>query len=478
MKKIRLLALGCALVMSLGAVSACAPETPVNDEPVVSASESSGPAEFIEQNDPDVIEVTQYDGYELLWNDEFSGEELDSTIWNRQVRQPGATNQELQAYTASDNNIFLRNGKLVLKAIKSDRFGKDYYTSGKVTTANKKDFTYGKVVVSARVPEGQGLWPAIWMMPTKENLYGQWPRCGEIDIMEYLGHQPDVAYTTIHYGNPHGEQQGKLKLEEGTFSDGFHEYSVEWEPGELRFYVDGVNTLTANDWFTANDGGEAKPYPAPFDQDFYLQLNLAVGGSWPGNPDETTDFEKAEFVIDYVRVYQKPEYDTNVSKPELQYKEADESGNYITNGDFAEAEDLSDDKNWSFMLFNGGNGAAQISDNTLTITTEAEGTVDYALQLVQPELPMVRGQKYRVSFEAASNDTRDFIVCISGPSAGYIRYMEDTKVTVTPEWQTFSYEFEMTQQDDNSGRLEFNMGMASSTADIYLRNVRVEKIDG
>lgn len=476
MKKIRLLALGCALIMSLSALAGCtpAPSEPV-DVPVASASD---PVEPEELDDPDVIEITEYEGYELLWNDEFSGDELDDSIWNKQVRQPGYTNQELQAYTLSENNIFIRNGKLVLKAIKSDRFGKDYYTSGKVTTANKKDFTYGKVVVSAKVPEGQGLWPAIWMMPTKENIYGQWPRCGEIDIMELLGHQTDIAYTTIHYGNPHAEQQGKLKLEEGSFSDGFHEYSVEWEPGEFRFYVDGVNTLTTSEWFSANDSGDEKPYPAPFDQDFYLQLNLAVGGTWPGNPDETTDFEKAEFVIDYVRVYQKPEYDTNVSRPEAQYKEADETGNYLNNGDFAEAEDLDDNKNWSFFLLNGGKGAAQISDNTLTITTEDEGTVDYSIQLVQPDLPMFNGQKYRVSFEAASSDTRDFIVCVSGPSAGYIRYMPDTRVTVTPEWQTFSYEFEMTERDDNNGRIEFNMGKSGSTADLYLRNVRVEKVEG
>ncbi len=479
MKKTRILALGCALIMAASALAGCGAKPAAPAEPAVSASEPEVSAtDFVELPDPDVIEIPEFEGYELLWHDEFSGEKLDDEIWNKQVRQPGYTNQELQAYTISENNIFLRNGKLVLKAIKSDRFGSDYYTSGKVTTSYKRDFTYGKVVVSAKVPEGQGLWPAIWMMPTKENIYGQWPKCGEIDIMEILGHQTDTAYTTIHYGNPHAEQQGKLKLENGSFSDGFHEYCVEWEPGEMRFYVDGVNTLVANDWFTAIEGEDEKPFPAPFDQDFYLQLNLAVGGTWPGNPDETTDFDKAEFVVDYVRVYQKPEYDTNVTRPEKEFREAGEDGNYLVNGDFAQTEALDDGDGWAFMLFNGGKGAAEIKDSTLTITTEAEGTVDYSLQLVQPNIPMIKGQKYKVSFEAASSDTRDFIVCISGPSAAYVRYMADTKVTVTPEWQTFTYEFEMTERDDENGRIEFNMGKTGSTADIYLRNVRVEKIDG
>ncbi len=471
MKKNRLIALCCAAAIFTGALAGCgtpAPGVSSTDAPVV--SESTEPAVDTSLN------ITEYEGYDLVWNDEFSGTELDLDKWAYEVHNPGWTNQELQEYTRSTDNTFVRDGHLVIKAIKTDLFGQDYYKSGKINNRTKGDFTFGKVVVSAKVPEGQGLWPAVWMMPSNQNKYGGWPKCGEIDIMEILGHQTDIAYTTIHYGNPHASQQGTIKLEDGSFSDGFHEFSVEWEPGEMRFYVDGVNTLTCNDWFTAVDGGEAKPYPAPFDQDFYLMINLAVGGTWPGNPDETTDFDNAELLVDYVRIYQKPEYDLNVTRPEKEYREPLADGNYILNGDFAEAEDLSDDKNWSFMLFNGGKGAASISDNTLTITTEDDGTVDYSIQLVQPGLPMIQGKTYRVSFDAASSDTRDFIVCVSGPNAGYIRYMPDTKVTVTPEWQTFTYEFTMTQQDDNNGRIEYNMGMTGSTADIYLRNVRVEEI--
>lgn len=427
----------------------------------------------------DSVDVPEIEGYSLLWNDEFSADALDESKWNYEPHEPGWTNEELQEYTTSTDNVFTRDGKLVIKAIKTEKENRTKYTtytSGKVTGKKKTDFTYGKVVVSAKVPEGQGLWPAIWMMPTDEGHYGQWPKCGEIDIMEVLGNDVSTAYGTLHFGEPHGEIQGTWGLTGQTYADSFHEYSVEWEPGEIRWYIDGNLYNTANDWFTAVKGEDEKPYPAPFDQPFFVQMNLAVGGTWPGNPDETTDFDKAEFEIDYVRVYQKPEYDTNVKKPEKVFREAQEDGNFIYNGDFSEAEDLTDDVNWKFLLFNGGEGAAEIKDNMIVITSEAEGTEEYSVQLVQPDLPMIKGKKYRVTFDAYADEERDIVVCVSAPSAGWIRYLKDTKLTLTTEKQSFTYDFEMKDKDDNNGRLEFNMGKRGSTATVYISNVRVEEI--
>jgi len=428
------------------------------------------------KNQVDESEIPQYEGYTLLWHDEFNGTSLNTDIWNIEQRRPGWTNNELQEYTMSGDNVFVRDGRLVLKAIKTQKNGKDYYTSGKVNS-RKKGFLYGKVVVSAKVPEGQGLWPAIWMMPTNEGYYGNWPRCGEIDIMEVLGNQAHIAYATVHYGEPHAQQQGFKVLTDGTtFADDFHEFSLEWEPGEMRFYVDGELIHKVNDWYTSI-GGEEKPYPAPFDRSFFVQMNLAVGGDWPGNPDETTDFSKAEFEIDYVRVYQKPEYDTNVKKPEKKFREPLEDGNLIYNGDFAEAEDLNDDINWKFLLFQGGQGTAEIKDGMMIIKTQNQGTVDYSVQLVQADLPMYKGKEYRISFEARASEVRDMIVCVSAPNVNWIRYFKDTLLTLSTEWQTYTYEFKMTEKDDNYGRLEFNMGNKGSTADIYIRNVRVEFIE-
>ena len=422
-------------------------------------------------------ETPQIDGYKLLWSDEFDGKEMDQSKWNYEPHEPGWTNNELQEYTTSTKNVFVRDGKLVLKAIKTQKDGKDYYTSGKVTGQNKTDFQYGKVVVSAKVPEGQGLWPAIWMMPKDESYYGQWPKCGEIDIMESLGNDTTTSYSTIHYGEPHAEKQGTIVKEgDERFSAKFHEYSVEWEPGEMRFYTDGELVLTVNDWFTAKEGEDEKPYPAPFNQPFFVQMNLAVGGDWPGNPDATTDFNKAEFEIDYVRVYQKPSYDTNVKKPEKTFAQADSTGNFIRNGDFKKKEKLDDDTDWKFLLFNGGVGAAEIKDGEIVITSSNCGTEEYSVQLVHPDLPMRKGHKYRVSFDIKADEARKCIVCVSAPNAGWIRYLPDTSIDLTTEFKKFTFEFEMKDKDDNNGRLEFNMGKHGDTATIHITNVRVEEI--
>ena len=471
--KSKKLCLYVALLIALGSLTGCESSDEKKSEGS-STSESS-------QTTPDsfqaeTADIPQYDGYSVLWNDEFDGKSLNEEMWNYEPHEPGWTNEELQEYTTSTDNVFVKDGKLMLKAIKYEKDGKDYYTSGKVTMQNKCDFTYGKVTVSAKVPEGQGLWPAIWMMPKDESFYGQWPKCGEIDIMEVLGSDVTTAYGTVHYGEPHAEQQGKYVLDNGTFADSFHEYSVEWEPGEMRFYIDGNHYHTVNNWFTAVEGEDDKPYPAPFNQPFFVQLNLAVGGTWPGNPDKTTDFDKAEFEIDYVRIYQKSEYDTNVKKPEAQYREPLEDGNYIYNGNFSEAEDLTDDINWKFLLFENGNGSAEIKDNMMVISTQNDGDVDYSVQLVQPELPMIKGKKYKVSFEAYAEEERDIIVCISAPTAGWGRYLKDTTQKITTEWQPYTYEFEMKDKDDPNGRLEFNLGNRNSVATVYLRNIRVEEI--
>lgn len=422
-------------------------------------------------------QTPELEGYNLLWSDEFDGDSLNEDNWTRELREPGWTNNELQEYTDSAENIFVKDGNLVLKAIKTtDDNGNDYYTSGKVNSQNKKDFTYGKVVVSAKVPEGQGLWPAIWMMPQDESHYGQWPKCGEIDIMEVLGNDTGISYSTVHYGEPHAEQQGTITLGGNAFASDFHEYSVEWEPGEIRWYTDGELVLTANDWFTAVAGEDDKPYPAPFDQPFFVQLNLAVGGTWPGNPDETTDFENAEFYIDYVRVYQKDEYDTNVTKPAANYREALEDGNYIYNGDFAEAEDLEDEVDWKFILLNGGEGQASIEDNSIVISTDNCGTEEYSVQLVQPDLPVLKGHTYKVTFEAMADEARDMVVAVTAPTAGWIRYYDDTAIDLSTDWQEYSFEFTSNEKDDNNGRLEYNMGNHNYTATIHIRNVRYEEV--
>lgn len=471
----------CGLTMVLGVFAGC------NKKEDITPIETSVKTELTEKPEPTVQatetaqmkqdSVPELDGYTLLWNDEFNDENLNTDLWNYEPHEPGWTNNELQEYTTSIDNVFTKDGNLTIKAIKTtDAVGNDYYTSGKITTQNKQDFTYGKIVVNAKVPKGQGLWPAIWMMPTVQELYGEWPKCGEIDILEVLGNQVDTAYGTIHYGEPHAQQQGTYVLEDSTFADDFHEFSVDWEPGEMRFYIDGNLYKTVNDWFTAVDGEEEKPYPAPFNQPFFVQLNLAIGGSWPGNPDKTTDFNNAKFEVDYVRVYQKLNYDLNVQKPVTVLVEPETGANYVHNGDFTNAEDLTDDKDWKFLLAQSGEGAAEIKDGRITITSQNAGAVDYSVQLVQPNLPMKKGCKYKVTFDAYASENRDIIVCVSAPDNGWIRYLADTTLALSTDLQTYTYTFDMTTKDDPNGRLEFNLGNRGSIAKVNITNVRVEKI--
>lgn len=472
---------GCGNTASTEAATEAVTEATAEDASAEDASaEDASETVAIEDNGDYRTDVKTPDilGWNLLWADEFNGDTLDESIWNKELRDPGWTNNELQEYTDSDENIFVKDGHLTLKAIKTEKDGETYYTSGKVQTQNKKDFMYGKVCIRAKVPEGKGLWPAGWMMPTDESYYGQWPKCGEIDVMEVLGDDTSTAYGTIHYGEPHNQQQNTFKLTDGeTFANTWHIFSVEWDPGEFRYYIDNQLYLTVNDWFTAVEGEEEKPFPAPFNQNFFVQLNLAVGGDWPGDPDDSTDFDNAEYMIDYVRVYQKDAYNTDVKKPELEYRDLTEDGNLIWNGDFSEAEALDDEDNWYFIQLNDGVGTAEIKDGELVVTTEKEGTKPHSIQIVQPSLPMKKGQKYKLTFDAYADEDRQMITCVDAPTAGWIRYLEDTTFDLTTEKQSFEFEFEMTEKNDNNGRLEFNMGNLGSTATVHISNVRLEIVE-
>lgn len=430
---------------------------------------------------PNVPETTipQYDGYQLVWNDEFAGDSLNFNDWQYEPHEPGWVNNELQEYTESTDNVYVEDGKLVIQALKNEDGETTTYTSGKVTTQNKQDFKYGRIEASIKVPEGQGLWPAFWMMPTEQDFYGEWPKCGEIDIMEVLGHETNKAYGTIHYGEPHKESQGTYVLEDSKFSEDYHLYSVEWEPGKMKFYIDNKLYHEVDDWYTSIEGEDELTFPAPFDQTFFLQFNLAIGGNWTGNPDETTDFDNAKLMVDYVRVYQKDSYDENVTKPEkapVEFREPDSTGNYMINGDFSVAEEVNDQQDWQFLLAGKGAATAQIKDNTMRIETTDAGELDYSVQLVQDKLPLKQGGVYKISFEAKADENRSIIVGITGPDNSYVRYMQDTKQELTAENKTYTFEFTMKGNDDANARLEYNLGNQGSTAGVEISNVRLEKV--
>lgn len=402
-------------------------------------------------------EVMSYvtDEYKLVWADEFNSYEgeLSKDDWNYEAHQVGWVNSELQKYVASSDYAFVKDGELIIQPVKNDDGS---YVSGRVNTSGKHDFTYGIFEARLKVPEGKGFLPAFWMMPTDENLYGQWPKCGEIDIMEVLGDSTNRQYGTLHFGEPHTQKQGTYELHDGgDFSKEYHVFAVEWEPGMFRWYVDGNLFYENNDWFTKRDGEEEKPYPAPFNQPFHMILNVAVGGSWPGYPDETTIFdERAAMYVDYVHVYQKDSYDENVEKPVKVFndREPDETGNYVNNSSFSEEEDLTDNVDWKFLLLNGGEGNAEIKDDEIVISSTNAGSEEYSVQLVQPDMPLHKGEKYRLSFDAYADEGRTMITAVTAPEVDWIRYFPDTKVELTGEWQTYSFEFDMEEEDETCER--------------------------
>ena len=356
---------------------------------------------------------------------------------------------------------------------------KKSYTSGRISTQNLKTFTYGRFEVRAKVPNGQGYLPAFWLMANDENVYGQWPRCGEIDCMEVMGQDTNKLYGTIHYGNPHAESQGTYTIKDGekSFSDDFHTFTCDWEPGKITWYVDGIKYHEESNWHSTTEGQGTLTYPAPFDQPFYIILNLAVGGSWVGNPNEETSFVDNPFVVDYVRVYQKDSYDENVTRPEVKFEptnKPDQFGNYIKNSTFAEAEDLTDDTNWKFLTTSDGAATAEIKDNSMVISTENAGTVDYSVQLVQANVPFEKGATYEVSFDAKASENRKMNVDVKAPDRGYQSYMKTMVPELTTEMKHFSTTFVMKADSDVNGRLEFNMGNAG-LGDIVLKNVVVRK---
>ena len=243
----------------------------------------------------------------LVWSDEFDDVVIDESKWSYDLGDGchlsadlcGWGNNELQYYTARPENVFIEDGHLVIQSIKENPLfnGTHNYTSARLTTKQKGDWKFGRIDVRAKMPLGQGIWPAIWMLPT-ENVYGTWPKSGEIDITEYLGHAPKDVFGTIHYGHDNWQYSSQgYSLESSGFNEDFHVFSVLWTEDCIQFLVDD------NPVGVPNTRSSVLPKTWPFDQDFHLLLNTAVGGNLPGNPDGSTVFPQ-QFKIDYVRIYQ------------------------------------------------------------------------------------------------------------------------------------------------------------------------------
>ena len=241
--------------------------------------------------------------YKLVWSDEFDYTgKPDSTKWTHEIGGHGWGNNEWQYYTGELKNAEVKEGKLCITAYE-ENFEDRKFTSARLSTYKTEGlWTYGKIEASIKLPYGQGIWPAFWLLGANFRDV-HWPACGEIDIMEMIGGagRENTTHGTLHWRNlegRHAQSGGSRILDNGIFADAFHTFSIEWDPVYINWFVDGARI---------HEVRIDQPEFDAFHKNFYILLNLAVGGNWPGYPDSTTVFPQ-KLEVDYVRVYQKKAY--------------------------------------------------------------------------------------------------------------------------------------------------------------------------
>ena len=476
----------------------------------------------------------------LQWSDEFGtgeftngkltghhvdgpGSELERAAWTYMIGNgsgysgAGWGNNEKEYYTDKNTLVAvgedIDGGALVIKAEKESYNGSEY-TSARLWTMDDGNLTkdkealytkqYGRVEARIKIEptEGEdatGLWPAFWMMPAYD-VYGTWAASGELDIMEARGSNEHSVDGTIHYGSQWPNNKaigGHHSGEEFTTAD-WHTYAVEWLPGEIRWYVDDVCYYTTSDWYaTANDNATDFTYPAPFDQEFYILLNLAVGGNYDAGA-LSDNLTEASMYVDYVRVYDlqkedgttytKADYEaleSTVSRPTFETPDTPIAGNIGEN--MVDVSDLtgyktttnypSEDasvRNAQWFVSNLGSGSGKsantiVDGDTLCINTTTVGANDYDVQLIH-NVPLTKGYSYEISFDAKADKAKT----ISGKFAnisGYPAYSDGLSVDLEADWNHYTYTFNMAADSDTDGRIEFTVG--GTAGKTYFKNFSI-----
>lgn len=462
------------------------------------------------------------DNWNMIWNDEFSGTSLDTTKWDYQTGNGSAYgvagwgNSEAQIYTK--NNTTVADGKLTITGKKEAngsytsarlRTVKEEITDGKAAVGEPlKIGTYGKVESKIKMPAGNGIWPAFWMLP-HDSEYGTWAASGEIDIMEARGRLPGEVCGTIHYGNvwPNNSSSGKTyNFKDGDSIDQYHVYTLEWDPTEMRWYVDGELYSSLSNWYSVQSESGNYPYPAPFDEEFYVLLNLALGGTFDsGTTEIAVDENGVDMDVDYVRWYQRAEgYDDwEIKQPETPKDDTEDAkallatavnGNFIKDSDFSQMDTKPytaggtwDIKSgyWAPLLIPGnGNGKAtwskeKVEDkNYLKVAVDNVGSQTYSSQMLQ-YFPVVKGYSYEISYTAYTDAVKqkaDISMKIGGDDDnGWAVYSGNytDKLTTTPT--TYTHKFTMSADTDPTARFEFNL--ATSAGNVYLSDVIVKLVD-
>lgn len=485
----------------------------------------------VEKNNPESANQEKKDTYwKLVWSDEFNDGKLDTSKWGYQVGNGSAYgvagwgNNELEYYTDGENVSF-EDGQLVITARKN---GTDW-TSAKLWTQGQEYYDkktdkplfakkYGRIEAKMTLPKGEGLWPAFWMMPV-DDVYGGWASSGEIDIMEARGRLTDSVDGTIHFGNasPNNKNRGGQYDKNKTVSEaaknfdftGEHEYAIEWLPGRMKWYVDDECYFTTSNWYsTAEGNGDNFTYPAPFDQEFFIMLNLAVGGNYDGGRLDPT-LTEAEMKVDYVRVYDLCDNASgivhNYAEDEMTVSSSSASSggsgllggkeigdNYLT-GRFQDAHPSIADQdekatsgdtplNEGWYLLTGTNGEATVTGSAeegagdsgvAKVDIAKPGDNTYSVQFSH-QLPLTEGYSYKLTFDAKADSAKNITVQMSDYvytsfDGSWGKYSDLKTVSLSKDWSTYEFTFNMTELSDENTRLEINMG-ANGTDSVYFRN--------
>ena len=244
----------------------------------------------------DVVDLPKE--YKLIWSDEFDGSDVDKKNWSFEIWDAGKVNNEWQKYVEDPNNYKVENGMLYITATRTGDHEFGGYSSTRLSSKNKKEFKYGRIEFRAKMPNGTGTWPALWMLGANQDEVG-WPKCGEIDIMEYVGYQENKSHNNVHTQYQSGNTDFHRTLSLDSAEEEFHTYGMIWTNDQIKFYIDSPTNITG---IYAPTNKTADNWP--FSQSFYMIMNFAVGGSWGGVEGVEKDIWPQTMVVDYVRVYQ------------------------------------------------------------------------------------------------------------------------------------------------------------------------------
>lgn len=458
--------------------------------------------------------------WQLVWSDEFDYQGLpDPHRWGYETGY--VRNNEAQYYTPGrSGNARVEGGELIIEARRDNWEGHEY-TSASLTTRGKAAWTYGRIEARIKIPTGNGMWPAFWTLGTNIGEVG-WATCGEIDILENVGFDPNRVYGNIHteaYNHSIGTGKGHSIVVEEPYNR-YYTYAIEWYGDRIDFFVDSVKHFT----FENEETGEAA---WPFDKDQYLILNVAVGGSWGGQQGIDTTIFPQRMYVDYVRVYQRSypgpyslsthtsgagtvsvspresEYDSGTTvtleaTPDQDYEFVGWSGDaygtdnpltvtmtrdvsitarfarpgeMVSNGSFDEG--MTGWYSWTDPN-SSVESDGKVVDGSYTVTVSAPGSNDWQAQIGHGDIPMVEGKRYRVTFDASADQPTVLSAAVRMNRDPYTTYWSTTlDLTTTP--QTYAFEFTMAEADDPDSRVEFDFGLSSGT--ITIDNVSMVCLD-